>query len=67
MKNFTDFLIYNLFESKDEKYAIELDKTKFYELLDKHCKVFEEIHVPFYRGDPSLNGDYYLINSKRIK
>jgi len=63
---FENFLIYNLLENTNsDKYIVELNEDSIKELIDKHCKISTVIPSPFYRGDRSLNSDYYLINSKK--
>lgn len=63
---FEKFLIYNLLENTNsDKYIVELNEDSIKKLIYEHCKISTVIPSPYYRGDRSLNSDYYLINSKK--
>jgi len=67
--NFENFLL----ESSDDiesivnssKYITELDKNMYFNIRNKYCKTYLKNRIHFYRGDKSLKGNYYLVNSEQ--
>lgn len=62
-----DDVIKKLLETSSKKYITKLDKTMYQNIRNKYCTTYDKNKVLFYRGDKSLNGDYYLINGKETK
>jgi len=69
LTNFENFLL----ESSDDiesivnsgKYITELDKNMYFNIRNKYCKTYLKTRFHFYRGDKSLKGDYYFVNSEK--
>jgi len=63
MKNYNQFIKENV--NNSDKYIIGLNETEYKNILTKNCTTYLKNNIYFYRGDKQLDGDYYLINSKK--